>query len=155
LCRLGAVVALVRGARSRRACRELLPCGHGPRTRGGSVVQGGGSGNSWRDRKCRVGEGGPAIIRAVPRSPPVRTAGGPGAPAAISSCWTPSVPETLAGPPVRPILVFDFGSQYVQLIARRVRERHALALIVRHDLSPERVRELDPLALIFSGGPAS
>jgi GMP synthase (glutamine-hydrolysing) len=55
----------------------------------------------------------------------------------------------------RPVLVFDFGSQYVQLIARRVRERHAFAQIVRHDLPAARVRELDPLALIFSGGPAS
>jgi GMP synthase (glutamine-hydrolysing) len=57
--------------------------------------------------------------------------------------------------PNRPVLVFDFGSQYVQLIARRVRERHAFATIVRHDLPVERVKELDPLALIFSGGPAS
>ncbi len=57
--------------------------------------------------------------------------------------------------PDRPVLVFDFGSQYVQLIARRVRERHAFATIVRHDLPLERVQELNPLALIFSGGPSS
>src|SRR3954469_24344465 len=55
----------------------------------------------------------------------------------------------------RPVLVLDFGAQYVQLIARRVRERHAFARVVRHDLTPERARELDPLALILSGGPAS
>jgi GMP synthase (glutamine-hydrolysing) len=55
----------------------------------------------------------------------------------------------------RPVLVVDFGSQYVQLIARRVRERHAFARIVRHDVTAERVRELNPLALIFSGGPSS
>src|SRR5438309_9648760 len=55
----------------------------------------------------------------------------------------------------RPVLVLDFGSQYVQLIARRVRERHAFARIVRHDLTAERARELNPLALIFSGGPSS
>jgi GMP synthase (glutamine-hydrolysing) len=55
----------------------------------------------------------------------------------------------------RPVLVFDFGAQYVQLIARRVRERHAFARIVRHDMPVERVRELNPLALILSGGPAS
>jgi GMP synthase (glutamine-hydrolysing) len=55
----------------------------------------------------------------------------------------------------RPVLVLDFGAQYVQLIARRVRERHAFARIVRHDISPERVKELDPLALILSGGPSS
>ncbi|HWE39822.1 MAG TPA: glutamine-hydrolyzing GMP synthase [Isosphaeraceae bacterium] len=55
----------------------------------------------------------------------------------------------------RPVLVLDFGAQYVQLIARRVRERRAFASIVRHDITPERVAELDPLALILSGGPAS
>src|SRR4051812_37940309 len=58
-------------------------------------------------------------------------------------------------PVERPVLVFDFGAQYVQLIARRVRERHAFARIVRHDVALERVRELNPLALILSGGPAS
>jgi GMP synthase (glutamine-hydrolysing) len=58
-------------------------------------------------------------------------------------------------PAARPVLVLDFGAQYVQLIARRVRERHAFARIVRHDIAPERVRELDPLALILSGGPMS
>jgi GMP synthase (glutamine-hydrolysing) len=58
-------------------------------------------------------------------------------------------------PSERPVLVFDFGSQYVQLIARRVRERHAFARIVRHDLTAARVRELNPLALILSGGPSS
>lgn len=58
-------------------------------------------------------------------------------------------------PAQRPVLVFDFGSQYVQLIARRVRERRAFARIVRHDLTAERVKELNPLALILSGGPSS
>ena len=51
------------------------------------------------------------------------------------------------GPASRPVLVLDFGAQYVQLIARRVRERHAFARIVRHDITAERVRELNPLAL--------
>ncbi len=55
----------------------------------------------------------------------------------------------------RPVLVLDFGSQYVQLIARRVRERHAFARIVRHDVTLDRVRELNPMALILSGGPSS
>lgn len=58
-------------------------------------------------------------------------------------------------PAERPVLVLDFGAQYVQLIARRVRERHAFARIVRHDVTVERVRELNPLALILSGGPSS
>ncbi|WP_081459156.1 glutamine-hydrolyzing GMP synthase [Isosphaera pallida] len=55
----------------------------------------------------------------------------------------------------RPVLVFDFGSQYVQLLARRAREAGTLAMIVRHDLPVERVRELNPIGLILSGGPAS
>ncbi len=58
-------------------------------------------------------------------------------------------------PASRPVLVLDFGAQYVQLIARRVRERHAFARIVRHDITAERVRQLDPLALILSGSPWS
>jgi GMP synthase (glutamine-hydrolysing) len=53
------------------------------------------------------------------------------------------------------ILIFDFGSQYGQLIARRVRELNVFCQIVRHDLTAERVRELHPSGLIFSGGPSS
>ncbi|HYT95631.1 MAG TPA: glutamine-hydrolyzing GMP synthase, partial [Gemmataceae bacterium] len=53
------------------------------------------------------------------------------------------------------VLIFDFGSQYGQLIARRVREQNVFCQIVRHDLGAERVAELKPRGLIFSGGPAS
>ncbi|MCG6157830.1 glutamine-hydrolyzing GMP synthase [Rubinisphaera margarita] len=53
------------------------------------------------------------------------------------------------------VLVFDFGSQTAQLIARRVREQNVFCQIVRHDLSAERVKELNPKGIIFSGGPAS
>ena len=53
------------------------------------------------------------------------------------------------------ILIFDFGSQYGQLIARRVREQNVFCQIVRHDLPASRVAELRPRGLIFSGGPAS
>src|SRR6516225_6024892 len=53
------------------------------------------------------------------------------------------------------ILIFDFGSQYGQLIARRVREQNVFCQVVRHDLPAERVAELRPRGLIFSGGPAS
>ena len=51
--------------------------------------------------------------------------------------------------------MLDFGSQYAQLIARRVREQHVYCEIVRHDITAERVRELAPSGLILSGGPAS
>ena len=53
------------------------------------------------------------------------------------------------------ILIFDFGSQYVQLIARRVRELNVFAQIVRADLPLQRIKELNPKGIIFSGGPAS
>lgn len=53
------------------------------------------------------------------------------------------------------VLIFDFGSQYAQLIARRVRELNVFCQIVRHDLPAERVKELNPKGVIFSGGPAS
>src|SRR6516164_1504350 len=53
------------------------------------------------------------------------------------------------------ILVFDFGSQYAQLIARRVREQNVFCQIVRHDLPATRVAELKPKGIILSGGPAS
>ena len=53
------------------------------------------------------------------------------------------------------VLVLDFGSQYSQLIARRVREQNVYCQIVRHNVTAERVRELAPLGLIFSGGPSS
>ena len=53
------------------------------------------------------------------------------------------------------VLIFDFGSQYGQLIARRVREQNVFCQLVRHDLSAERVRELNPQGIIFSGGPSS
>ncbi len=53
------------------------------------------------------------------------------------------------------VLIFDFGSQFAQLIARRVREQNVFCQIVRHDISPQRVRELNPKGIILSGGPAS
>jgi GMP synthase (glutamine-hydrolysing) len=53
------------------------------------------------------------------------------------------------------VLVLDFGSQYAQLIARRVRQRQVYCEIVRHDLPARRIRELAPRGLILSGGPSS
>jgi len=53
------------------------------------------------------------------------------------------------------ILVLDFGSQYAQLIARRVREQQVYCEIVRHNIPAERIRQLAPRGLILSGGPAS
>src|SRR5436305_5595669 len=53
------------------------------------------------------------------------------------------------------VLVLDFGAQYGQLIARRVREQNVFCQLVRHDLPAERIAELKPRGLILSGGPAS
>jgi GMP synthase (glutamine-hydrolysing) len=53
------------------------------------------------------------------------------------------------------VLVLDFGSQYAQLIARRIREQHVYCEIVRHDVTAGRLRELAPRGLVLSGGPAS
>ncbi len=53
------------------------------------------------------------------------------------------------------VFILDFGSQYTQLIARRVREEHVYCEIVPYDISPEVVKERRVKGLIFSGGPAS
>ncbi|MDU6640657.1 MAG: glutamine-hydrolyzing GMP synthase, partial [Alloscardovia omnicolens] len=54
-----------------------------------------------------------------------------------------------------PVLVVDFGAQYAQLIARRVREAHVYSEIVPHTISAEELKAKDPQAIILSGGPAS
>jgi GMP synthase (glutamine-hydrolysing) len=56
---------------------------------------------------------------------------------------------------VERVLVLDFGSQYAQLIARRVRDQNVYCEIVRHDISADRIRDLAPRGIILSGGPAS
>ncbi len=53
------------------------------------------------------------------------------------------------------ILILDFGSQYAQLIARRVRENGVYSILARPNLPAEEIRRLHPKGLIFTGGPAS
>ena len=53
------------------------------------------------------------------------------------------------------IIVLDFGGQYNQLIARRVRECGVYAEVHPYTLSPEKIREMDPKGIIFTGGPNS
>ena len=53
------------------------------------------------------------------------------------------------------ILIIDFGSQYNQLIARRVRENHVYCQIDPPDISIETIQALNPSGIILSGGPAS
>jgi len=53
------------------------------------------------------------------------------------------------------VLILDFGSQYTQLIARRIREEHVYCEIHPYNISLEKVREINPSAVILSGSPSS
>jgi len=53
------------------------------------------------------------------------------------------------------IVILDFGSQYAQLIARRVRENGVYSVLARADVTADELRGLNPKGLIFTGGPAS
>ena len=55
----------------------------------------------------------------------------------------------------RPVLVVDFGAQYAQLIARRVREARVYSEVIPHTASVEEIKARDPQAIVLSGGPAS
>jgi GMP synthase (glutamine-hydrolysing) len=55
----------------------------------------------------------------------------------------------------RPVLVIDFGAQYAQLIARRVREAGVYSEIVSHEATAEEIQAKNPVALVLSGGPSS
>ncbi len=75
----------------------------------------------------------------------------PHTPPASSSAASP----TSDAPSAERVLVLDFGSQYAQLIARRVREQNVYCEIVRHDITAARILEMAPRGIILSGGPAS
>jgi GMP synthase (glutamine-hydrolysing) len=53
------------------------------------------------------------------------------------------------------IVILDFGSQYAQLIARRVRDNSVYSVLARPDVTPAELAGLNPKGLIFTGGPAS
>lgn len=53
------------------------------------------------------------------------------------------------------VLILDFGGQYNQLIARRVRENNVYCEVVPYDISVEEIKSKNPKGIIFTGGPAS
>ena len=61
----------------------------------------------------------------------------------------------MTAPDFDTVLVVDFGAQYAQLIARRVREARVYSEIVPHTITAEEIRARQPAGVIFSGGPAS
>jgi GMP synthase (glutamine-hydrolysing) len=63
--------------------------------------------------------------------------------------------KTAAPPTHSKILILDFGSQYTQVIARRIRELQVYSEIVRFDISATEVAKLKPNGIVLSGGPAS
>jgi GMP synthase (glutamine-hydrolysing) len=67
----------------------------------------------------------------------------------------PPVPDRRAASGNKAIAILDFGSQYTQLIARRVREAQVYCEIFHHADHPNEVRALDPSGFILSGGPNS
>jgi GMP synthase (glutamine-hydrolysing) len=62
---------------------------------------------------------------------------------------------TAVAAPNQVVLVIDFGAQYAQLIARRVRELQVYSEIVGHNVTAAEIAERQPSAIILSGGPAS
>lgn len=85
----------------------------------------------------------PEGVTQTPESTPATDHAAPGAGA-------PEAPTSH-----RPVLVVDFGAQYAQLIARRVREAHVYSEIVPHTATVEELLAKDPAAIILSGGPSS
>ncbi len=57
--------------------------------------------------------------------------------------------------PTRPVLVIDFGAQYAQLIARRVREARVFSEVIPHTATVEEIKARNPQGIVLSGGPAS
>ncbi|MEO8362823.1 MAG: glutamine-hydrolyzing GMP synthase [Ilumatobacteraceae bacterium] len=64
-------------------------------------------------------------------------------------------PTTTPTHPVETVLIVDFGAQYAQLIARRVRQAQVYSEIVPHKIGAAEVKERAPVAIILSGGPKS
>ena len=53
------------------------------------------------------------------------------------------------------VVVLDFGGQYNQLIARRIRDMHVYSELLAHDVSVDTLRAMNLRGIVFSGGPRS
>ena len=53
------------------------------------------------------------------------------------------------------VLILDFGGQYNQLIARRVREQQVYCEVHPHDMPLDEIRRFEPIGILFTGGPHS
>lgn len=72
-----------------------------------------------------------------------------------SDSTSPKTDDILKAVPDEFVLVLDFGAQYTQLIARRIRECHVYCEIMPYDVSLDVIRSRNPIAIVFSGGPSS
>jgi GMP synthase (glutamine-hydrolysing) len=73
----------------------------------------------------------------------------------MSAAMRPEVAEHSAGNPTEAVAILDFGSQYSQLIARRVREARVYCELYAYDAPREEVLALNPRGFVLSGGPGS
>ncbi|MDD3089235.1 MAG: glutamine-hydrolyzing GMP synthase [Candidatus Omnitrophica bacterium] len=67
----------------------------------------------------------------------------------------PKATASKGGPAREGIVVVDFGSQYVQLIARRIRENQVHSIVFPPSVTAEKIKAMNPSGIIFSGGPSS
>jgi len=93
-----------------------------------------------------------AVSPAAPRFETLMASSSSASASAASTAARLDVPPSMHG---QVVPIVDFGSQYVQLIARRVREAGVFSVLVSPDITADELRAIRPKGLILSGGPAS